>query len=678
MSITFIGLILGAGIWLVLLGYPISRLAFWRNPRIIALCISPFISVSVLGILAIAFDKLGIPWARGNLLLFTLAWVLGFSLILGIATVRKGWRKPVFEWRSVAALILVIIVASIVIMRAIGKPDAFGQSFDSVWHLNLVEWFMHNHTAASTNITMLTATPVFYPAAWHDVISAIALISGVDAVVATNVFTVIVVAVMWPASVYVALTILGHSDIRLTILGVLSSFIFGQFPLLLLYHGILYPTLLSYTYLPLMLGLFIYITRSEYKWNRLVVLLLGAVLVPGIMLSHPSTGVYLFLICLPFIAEYLYKVLRKRISRISKVPALIVAVLLTSGLFLAVNWLTMQNHVVRGLRTRPVDWAAHLADEPIRALVGLFGGTTGFPWPAMNWRYGFLLQLLLLVGIWNLIKSRSWPLVVSFVFAQIMLLAATMIEGPWRSYIYGFWYGDAVRIATITITLNVLVFAYGLQQLAIWVQAFLGLEKIEKHYQHTYLGFLSNNRDRVLALVAVFVIVPALLSPHVSLTLKQIHNNYDYAYDSFGRLLDEDEYKLIERVPETIPEGYRVLGNPWNGSALVQALARRQAVFPHLQITQDPDAIYLAKNLINAKTDPKVCEIVHKYHAPYVLDFGSEYLWGDPATRILAKYDGLRFLDYYDVATIVDREGPKKLLKVTACGEVTPEPMPAP
>jgi hypothetical protein len=69
-----------------------------------------------------------------------------------------------------------------------------------------------------------------------------------------------------------------------------------------------------------------------------------------------------------------------------------------------------------------------------------------------------------------------------------------------------------------------------------------------------------------------------------------------------------------------------VANNPWDGSALLWALADRRVLFPHLGINTTDDQNYLAQHLVDASTDPEVCAAANRLHVGFMV-IGDAKFW---------------------------------------------------
>jgi hypothetical protein len=107
-----------------------------------------------------------------------------------------------------------------------------------------------------------------------------------------------------------------------------------------------------------------------------------------------------------------------------------------------------------------------------------------------------------------------------------------------------------------------------------------------------------------------------------------------------------------------------VADDPWDGSALLWALADRRTLFPHLGIATSAEQNYLAAHLADAATDPAVCRAARTLHVGFLL-VGNGTFW--PTFPPRNAYPGLADPGARPGFQLLDADGPMKLYRLTAC-----------
>ncbi len=196
---------------------------------------APLAAMPFLGVAAVAAPYLGVRWS--------IVPVLGLLIIAAAAIwlARRRWgavmstRRP-SPWVIVALLIAGLLVTTQVV-PTIGTPTAFSQTFDNAFHLNVIRYILDTGNGSSLWVGHLTdhsGTAAFYPALWHDVVSLVAQISGVEITVALNATTLVIGAVIWPAGVLLLTRqLFGSNRVVLVSAGILAA-TFHAIPLLLM------------------------------------------------------------------------------------------------------------------------------------------------------------------------------------------------------------------------------------------------------------------------------------------------------------------------------------------------------------------------------------------------------------------------------------------------------------
>jgi hypothetical protein len=131
-----------------------------------------------------------------------------------------------------------------------------------------------------------------------------------------------------------------------------------------------------------------------------------------------------------------------------------------------------------------------------------------------------------------------------------------------------------------------------------------------------------------------------------------------------GDFLDPARRAFLERIADDIPDGAVVAQNPWAGGALLFALTGHRVLFPHLDGEWTDDQRYLARNLRDAATDPRVCRIA--------ADLGVTHAIAGPLA--VAEWDqrayfypGIADLDEAPGFEFVEAGGGLALYRITAC-----------
>lgn len=172
-----------------------------------ALGLAPLASIGLVSGAAVAAGFISLPWGPLPVVLVS---VLAVLAAWGLRRLLRGRMRalygqpeepiPVHWGWPVAAGALAGVLMARDSLGMLGSPTNFSQTYDNVFHLNLVQWMVQNRTGSVLELTM-TGTESFYPAAWHDLASLTLLTMGShQTVAATNALIIVTVALVWPLS----------------------------------------------------------------------------------------------------------------------------------------------------------------------------------------------------------------------------------------------------------------------------------------------------------------------------------------------------------------------------------------------------------------------------------------------------------------------------------------------
>lgn len=648
-----------------LLFVPGALVAWASRARGMALlAMAPAITVSIVSVSALVAPLLNMEWSLLPVFVFTAligAVALATTTLLTKTTHTKkpGGRRAINWWAGAGHGLAIVVAAFLIgrrLMAAFGRPEAFSQTFDNVFHLNAVRYILDTGSASSITVSSMTGGG-FYPAAWHDLVALLAATTGAAIPVAVNVVNLVVGAIVWPLGcIFLAHKILGNRVAVSVAAGVLSA-AFGAFPLLLLDFGVLYPNFLGNALLPVALALGIQalgLGRNPSE-SRTVSWLLFVLVLPGLTLAHPSSTMALVALMVPPLL-ILWAGLTVRLARRSQRVALPVAgmiLMLLLGLgALAVLWKTVRPPEIAAFWP-PIETTGRAIGEVLTS------SAIGRP---VSWA----VMVLAVAGLVSLILRRKqlWLVGMYAVIAGLFVIVASFPFGDLRTFFTGVWYNDPPRLAsllpTVILPLAVIGAVRGWDK---WVAPLTARYPSAK--EPTAADGASRSRRYVgvaAAVVAASLLAVGTQQANVRAATNSAAGGYQLNNDS--RLVSADEMALLKRLPDKIPHDAVMVGNPWNGSALAYAFTGRKLIQLHMLSELPGGSDQLFARLNQAGSDPTLCPIVERLHVGYVLDFGhQEVHGGDNGFR------GLDNLEASGVATLLDSQGQAKIYKLTVCGQ---------
>ena len=649
-----------------LLFVPGALVAWASRARGMALlAMAPAITVSIVSVSALVAPLLNMEWSLLPVLVFT-----ALISVVALATTtwltrnsdaKNGSGRRENNWWAGAGHGLALVVAAFLIGRrlvaAFGRPEAFSQTFDNVFHLNAVRYILDTGSASSITVSSMTGGG-FYPAAWHDLVALLAATTGAAIPVSVNVVNLVVGSVVWPLGcIFLAHKILGNRVAVSVAAGVLSA-AFGAFPLLLLDFGVLYPNFLGNALLPVALALGI--QALGLGWNpsesRTVSWLLFVLVLPGLTLAHPSSTMALAALMVPpllFLWAGLTARLALRSQRVALLPVAGMVLLLLLGLgALAVLWKNVRPPEIAAFWP-PVETTGRAIGEVLTS------SAIGRP---VSWA----VMVLAVAGLVSLILRRKqlWLVGMYAVIAGLFVIVASFPFGDLRTFFTGVWYNDPPRLAsllpTVILPLAVIGAVRGWDKWLVPLTARYSSAKEPSAVEGArrsprYVGISA-------AIVAASLLAVGTQQANVRAATNSAAGGYQLSSDS--RLVSSDEMALLMRLPDKVPHDAVLVGNPWNGSALAYAFTGRKLIQLHMLSALPGGSDQLYARLNEAGSDPSLCPIVERLHVGYVLDFGhQEVHGGDNGFR------GLDNLEASGAATLLDSQGQARIYKLTVCGQ---------
>lgn len=499
---------------------------------------------------------------------------------------------------------------ALAIGRAIGSPGRWPQTYDAVFHLSAIQQVLWTGNGSSRDLGTVAQpenSHAFYPAAWHDLVALVVQLTGTELVTAVTAVSLAMAALVWPLGcVFLVRQVLGPRRGPLLAAGLLSGG-FAAAPYLLLSYGTVWPNALATVLLPSVLAVVATVLglrpRAAVDGRR--ALLVGLAAAPGCVLAHPNAAVTAIVygtVLAPFAGARWVASARRR----DRTRRLAVAGVALVGLVLAVAWLFVASPFFA--TTRATNWPAR---GTVAQAIGEFIGSApvGGPLPAV-------LAGLTMVGTWCAIRTpRLRWLVACHAAAGVLYVAARASDAPWAQALTGPWYNDAFRLAALGPVTGLPLAVLGVSRLVVWRRP----------------GWLRREHVRwVLVLLVVLVTTQGMSVRDNARVLGWWYRPTE--------LLGPAEEALVRRLPDLVPVGTVVAGNPWNGSALVQPLAQRRALFPHLNGVWGADRTLLATALDRAASDAQVCVAARRLGVGFVLD-GPSTFW--PGDRRSLRYPGL-------------------------------------
>lgn len=601
-------------------------------------------------------------------------------------------RAPSTRWLVTAAL----VVAALTWLRIainIGHPWAPSQTYDAVYHLNVLAMIRDSGIATpwQMDISFYPEPEGFYPNGWHQV-TALALPLVSDIPTLANASALAIVTLLWPLSLASLVWVASKGNRVWLLAALLLSQALPQFPQLFFSYGSLYPNLLGFAFLP---ALFAY--AYEIVWTRqwrtaLALVILALLAAPGVAMAHPATVLAMAILVPAIIATRLASFGQRTANPSAREIALRFAFALFGCLLLVAVVYAGAAQVPRLAAMQVADPAGNYPSSAtfVKAIVKAVTLAAG-TWFTHSYVLSWILGALVILGAFVALRQpHRQALVLMHLLAVLLFLS---VDGDWnldrRAFLTGFFYCDPMRMAGLLAITALPLLALGTVQVVGAVSSVIEAWRGGDAAIHlTRDGACASKQLQPLAKLSrpllqtsawsrklgAGIVAVALVSqfmPGFFYLSKYTRDAFELPASQAGRtgMLTADEYQLLKRVDQRVPKTDTILGNPWTGTAFVWALAGRQPVFPDL--ASDGGGIYgwrLGKAANQIMAHPTGCEAVRERRAYWVLDFGHHYLWnGEDPSKRYQFFAGLEGLEQAGYAKVVDQQGEAKLLRITYC-----------
>lgn len=616
---------------LVLPGWLVATAVGLRG--VLGLAVAPLLSTAVIGGGAVVAGLVGVRWGPGVVVAAALtAVVVGIPLTIlarraGSGGGDRGAPERLGTWAWVVAGVGTGGAALAAgVAAGLRSPDRWPQTFDAVFHLDAAWHVLHVGDGSSLTLGTMTspeASSGFYPGAWHDLVALVSQVTGVDVVVSTSAVAVATVGLAWPLScVAVVRVAVGAVGPALGGAGALAAAVAAS-PVLLVSYGTLWPNALATALLPAALALVVRgaTSRGAPRGAAVLALLMG---VPGLTLAHPNATVSLLVLATAAVAVLVWpRGWRARAA--------------VGAWGVALGWLVVWSPVFAS--TRDSSWGARqTTGQALGEWLALAPERTPVP---------LVVAVLAVVGgvvAWRRVELR-WVLAVHAAAGALWVLVSGS-DGLLSRSLSGPWWDDAHRLGALVGVAGVPLAALGLLAVAARVAA--SLPPVGR----------KRGEGAIVAALLVGVVVAGggLYRAETASVVAR--------WASGDAMLGARDRSFVASIGRWVPEGARVVGNPWNGLAFTGPLADREALFPHLVGRWGSDRDLVGDSLEDVARRPEVCAALDRLRVTHVL-VGRPAFWRTDPRR--AHYAGL------DVAgrpgfVLVARGDAVSLWEVTACG----------
>lgn len=278
------------------------------------------------------------------------------------------------------------------------------------------------------------------------------------------------------------------------------------------------------------------------------------------------------------------------------------------------------------------------------ALVGLGTDVTGPVW---------LLAIIVFIGLFIAMRSpRLRWLAIAYTAAALLFALAAGSNDDLTKVLTGLWYKDRYRLSALL-------------PMAAAPLAAIGLAAGCRRLTGSTASVQRLAPARLTAIAAALLTAASAWMTMWGPVGTATSHEYRLEQSKTVDFVDATEAAFLSRVSEIVPADELVLGDPWDGSALVWMYGEREPVFPHLNGQWDPDRLLLAEHLPEINTNPDVCTALDRLNVHYVLYNPVLFDGGDPSGD---KFAGVHAAAEDGLFAEVARSGDTVLYRIDQCG----------
>jgi hypothetical protein len=631
------------------------------------------LSVSLISLLAIGYAAIGVPWSLGSFVLGAAVVVAAAFGVRALVSRRWGWftlRLAKLNLGSLGAgLAIWAALTGYTMIRLFRDPTAFIQSYDNVFHLNVVQYILDTGKASTFTIGSLTSAgqPSTYPAAWHGYASLLlgtarAVDPGIPIGSAVNAATIAIVIFAWALGCLALVQVLAGGSLGVSVLTAATLGTLYVFPWAFLPEGGLYPNLLGNSLLPGAVTLAYLISARlgeralaarptpgiepvRLDGNRPLVpaFIVLALMLPGITLAHPNSTFTLLVIALALTwgLWFIWSFGTEQRGRRQRWISLAVLIAATVGFALA--WVLLAPP-----RPTPGRAPTNLVD----AFWYLFQGavsTASLPAPA--------LTVLVVLGLVGAVRHRWIAAAAAAGFASVVFVMA--LGGPTgkASTMAGaLFYNDTKRIAAFALICALPLVIGALGMIDRGLRALLSRSRVSAGAANAWQGVA------VIVLAAVIAVPLQLwsLSPEINYNSKRL-----VVLSATTRRMSLNEYQLISAMRKLVPAGEKVIANPGGGGGFIYAVSGVPLVFPHSFVADTPAMHQLRESMFDPSQLPQTCAAMAELNA---------HFYYHTNRKVTVPTHGADYFPALDkpklsMLTLVASNGPAGLYRFSACDQ---------
>jgi hypothetical protein len=213
-------------------------------------------------------------------------------------------------------------------------------------------------------------------------------------------------------------------------------------------------------------------------------------------------------------------------------------------------------------------------------------------------------------------RQRRWLVAAELVIVALYVGAAGIGDHLARLFT-GLWYDDSYRLAAVLPIVAIPLATMGVLAAAEWLQQF---------FQQAASG-TSAARPALAAALPIAIAALVTLGTAVQSVPRNAHTvGLQFNTSGDETLVSPSKYEFLQTVARIVPPAAVVADNPFDGTAFLFALSGTHVLFPQLNQSPSKDAGYLAHDLVQLGHNPRVCNLVRRYHVGYMVVAPDDFL----------------------------------------------------
>ncbi|WP_105567567.1 DUF6541 family protein [Microbacterium halophytorum] len=652
--------LLAAIAWLVGPGLIVT--APFRLGALARAAISGLVGVCLVVGAATLFGAFGLSFAWWQVGAVT---AIGLALALAVrpAMPRLEPRPDRRLLLTIGLWMLSVLAAATVTFFRVPTPDRISQTREAIFQLSSTSAVLDGHSASPFALGELHSTAgafVYESSAWQSFAALVVQTTGLPIAAAFNVLWVALVAAVWlPGICWFTRTLVPTWSAAVVAMPLGVSF--GWFPYALLTWGTHYSATFAYALMPAAAALAVLATRAvlgdrgrrsrPMRWTAAAV---GAALAGGaIVAAEPKALASLFVVVAPFAVWRLIVVVRNardqgpERQRHARIAAMVAA---ASGLVLVSFGLWYGHEAIEP--TAQLDYPSMRVNQTAfesltqvlmtQSLLGVTGIVT---------IVAPLLALAVIGGVFMALRrpSNRWFVASYVLFAALYVLAAGSYGVVART-LTGPWSDDPFLVAAALPLLAVPLAAVGV----------VTLGRVIFPKRRAISAAAAIALSFVIAVASTGTLAESGVSESAGSVFRLPAADSEFAVVSAAQI-----QFMQGDVRSRVPAGQRVLGDPWDGSALTGVYAGREPVFPDVAGEWDEARLTLAQRLPMIGEEPEVCEALDALRVRYVLYNPHQFAGGDPQGSV---FSGIRAAVDAGLFTLVADDDDSRLYRIEQCG----------